>query len=313
MTIFVGHSVNIHPDGAGSAVLLGGITQMSEDIQTEINSEEVAGSPYALNTTIKSQKPSMKFSTRDIKKAIDTFGLLGLTIAGATNPGLEMWKAFIEAGVTKSGSFHKKTRMPAGRAVIRKLMINHQDDAQADCEAMSTYDGTNLPFIPSAANQALPGTPADPARHTLYNVTFGGVAIPGVTSIDIDFGLTIDMISADSDIYDTYLLLSKIQPTLTIKTLRPGLFLTSSGVPLSGLAGTHANTKIQLRKRATGTTPFVADATTEHISITTAGILTIETAFNSSAFKRGEITYKITSRFDGTNTPLVFNTATAIT
>lgn len=309
--LFVGHSVNVHPDGA-SAVLLGGITSMSEDIATEINSEETAGSPYALNTTVKSQKPSMKFTTRDLKKAIDTFGFIGLAIVGATNPGLELWKQFIENGVAKTGNHHKRTRMPNGRAVIRKITINHQDDAQADCEAMATFDGTNLPFIPSAANQALPGTPADPQRHTLYNMTFGGVAIGGIQSIDIDFGLTIDMIASNSDVWDTQLLLSKIQPVITINTIQTGQFLASGGVPLAGLNGTHANTKIQLRKRAIGATPFISDATAEHISITTAGILTIETAFNSQAYKRGEITYKITSRFDGTNAPLVFNTATAI-
>jgi hypothetical protein len=311
MTIYTGHSVKIHPDGA-TAVLVGGITQMDADVGTEINSEEVAGSPYALNTTIKSVKPKLMFSSRDLKKLIDACGLIGLTIKGATNPGVEMWQALIENGVVKSGSFHKKIMMPEGRLMIRKISCSHQEDAQIDMEAAAIFDGTNLPFIPSASNLALPGTPADPQRHTLHSVTFGGVSIPCVQSLDIDFGLTLDSFGCDSDIYDTHLLLSKIQPMISLKTLRPGQFLASGGVPLAGLVGTHANTTIKLRKRATGATPFVADATAEHIVITTNGLLTIDKAFSASGNKRGEIAYKITTRFDGTNVPLIFSTASAL-
>lgn len=311
MSIFVPHSVNFHVDSA-SAILIGGITSENAGIATEINSEEVAGSPYALNSTVKSQKPTIGFSTRDLKKAIDICGLIGASIKGATNPGLELWLAQIADGVVMSGTNHKKLQMRNGRLVIRRLSASHQDDAQVDLEAMSIFDGTNAPLIPSTASLALPGVPADPARHTLKDVTFGGVSITGIQSVDIDFGLTIDMLSYASEVYDMALLLSKIQPSITIRTLHPNQFLPTGAVPLAGLAGTHANTTIRLRKRATGATPFVADATAEHIVITTAGLLTCETPFQSSAFKRGEITYKITTRFDGTNVPLIFNTASAL-
>jgi hypothetical protein len=99
---------------------------------------------------------------------------------------------------------------------------------------------------------------------------------------------------------------------ITFKTLNTDLFLTSGGVPLLGLTGTQANTTIKLRKRLTGAAPFVADATAEHISINTAGILSIDKAFSSSGNKRGEIAYKLTTRFDGTNVPLVFSTTATL-
>lgn len=311
MAIYTGHSVNVFPDGAGSAVLIGGITQMDADVMTDINSEEVAGSPYALNTTIKAVKPKLSFSTRDVAKSITTCGLIGLTIAGTTNPGVEMYSAQMLNGVLRSGSTHRKIRMPAGRLMIRKISCSHQEDAQADLEAVSIYDGTNLPFIPTGS-VALPGTPADPARYTLASVSIGGVAIPCVQSLDIDFGLTLDTMGCDSDIYDTHLLLSKIQPIITFKTIMTDLFLTSGGVPLLGLTGTQVNSIIKLRKRLTGASPFVADGTAEHISINTAGILSIDKAFSSSGNKRGEIAYKITTRFDGTNVPLVFSTTATL-
>jgi len=311
MTIYTGHSVNVFPDGAGSAVLFGGITQMDAEIAPEINSEEVAGSPYALNTTLKAIKPKMTFSTRDVAKAISTCGLIGLGIAGSTNPGVEMFSAQMLNGVLRSGSVHRKIRMASGRLMIRKLSCSHQEDAQADLEAMAIWDGTNLPFIPTDA-VALPGTPADPARYTLASLNFGGVDIPCLQQLDIDFGLTLESFGCDSDIYDTHLLLSKIQPLITFTTLQTDQFLASGGVPLQGLAGTHANTIIKLRKRATGATPFVADATAEHISITTAGLLTLEKAFGATGNKRGETTYRITSRFDGTNVPLIFSTTATL-
>lgn len=312
MSLFVGHSINIHPDAAGSAVLLGGITQMDADIATEVNQEEVAGSPYALNATVKSQKPKIMASTRDVKKGLDTIGALGLTILGATNPGLVFWQAFIENGIVKTGSFHKSIRMPTGRIICRKLSCSHQEDAQLDVEAMAIYDGTNLPFIPSTAAQALPGVPADAARYTLHSLTIGGVAITKLLSLDIDFGINLESLGADSDVWDTQLLLSAMKPVITFRTGNTGQFLTSGGVPLAGLSGTHANTTIKLRKRATGATPFVADATAEHISITTAGLLTIDKAFSGSGFKRGEAAYKINSRFDGTNVPLIFSTVAVL-
>lgn len=309
--LYTAHSVNVYPDGAGAAVLIGGITDMSEDIATEVNSEETAGSYYAQNSNVKSQKPRLTFGTRDLKKAIDTIGLLGLSILGATNPGLEFWKAQMLNGVVKSGSSHRKVTMKNGRLMIRKISIAHQDDAKVECEAMPIYDGTNYPLIP-AEGSALPGTPSDPARHTLGTLSIGGVSIDLVQNLEIDFGITLDALGGDSDVWDTQLLLSKVQPTITFTTLGPGLFLTSGGIPLPGLAGTQANSVIKLRKRANGATPFVADATEEHISINTAGILTIEKAFGSTLFKRGEMVYKFTSRFDGTNAPLVFDTTAAM-
>lgn len=311
MAIYTAHSVNVHPDGAGDAVLIGGITQMDADIGTEITSEEVAGSPYALNTTIKSVKPKFSFSTRDITKSIATCGLVGLNILGTTNPGVEMFSAQMLNGVIRSGSTHRKVRMSTGRLVIRKISVSHQEDAQADLEAVSLWDGTNLPFVPTGS-LALPGTPADPGRFTLASVSVGGVAIPGVQSLDIDFGITLDMFGGDSNVFDTDMLLSKIQPIITLKTMHTDLFAVSGGVPLLGLTGTQANTIIKLRKRLTGASPFVANATAEHISITTAGILSIEKAFSASGFKRGEIDYKLTTRFDGTNVPLVFSTTATL-
>jgi hypothetical protein len=313
MSIFTAHSVNVQPDGAGTAVLIGGITQVDVDVAPEINSEEVAGSPYALNTTLKAIKPKITFSTRDVVKAITTCGLIGLTIKGTTNVGLEVYQAFQENGVTKAGSVHKKIRMPEGRLMIRKLSVTHQEDMQADLEAVAIYDGTNLPLIPSAATIPLPGTPADPARYTLHSLNFGGVDFPCIQSMDVDFGLNLETFGCSSDIYDTHLLMSKIQPMISFKTLRPGQFLTTGGVALFGLAGTHANTIIKFRKRATGASAFVADATAEHISITTAGLLTIDKAFQASGNKRGEIGFKITSRFDGTNVPLVLSTTATLT
>lgn len=312
MSIYTAHSVNVFPDGAGAAVLFGGITQVDVPIAPEINSEEVAGSPYALNSTLKAIKPKITFSTRDVAKAITTCGLIGLTIKGATNVGVEVYQAFQENGVTKVGSFHKKIRMPEGRLMIRKLSVTHQEDLQADMEAAAIYDGTNLPLIPSAASIALPGTPADPARYTLHSINFGGLAFESIQSLDVDFGVTLDMFGGSSDIYDTHLLMSKIQPMISFKTLRPGQFLTSGGVPLTGLVGTHANTIIKLRKRATGASAFVADATAEHISITTAGLLTIDQAFSASGNKRGDSAFKITCRYDGTNVPLVFSTTATL-
>lgn len=310
-TIYTGHSVSVRSDADGAQVIMGGITQMDVDVGSNVDQEVTAGSPYALNTLLTSQKPKITYSTRDTAKALSLCGLIGKTITGTTNEGLSLWQTQIADGVAMSGSNHRKIRMPYGRLLIRKMSCQNQGDFITDLEAMPLWDTTNQPLIP-LGGLALPGTPADPQRHTLYSVTIGSLVFTCLQNIDIDFGVNADMFSCDSDLWDTHLHLSEIKPVISFKTLRLDDF-ASARVKLTGLVGTHANTTFKFRKRSPSSgTGFVADATAEHISVTTNGLLTIDKAHSSSANKRGEMALKINCAFDGTNVPLIFSTTATL-
>lgn len=304
MTLYTGHIVRVHPDGASSAVDFGAITSFSAPLGIQLLNEVTAGSPYAGQVNIQSADPRFTFSTRDIRKAIATFGFLGLRIAGATNPGVVAYAAQLDNGVIRSGNNHRSMRMRSGRAFLRRISVSNREDAQADCEVMSLYDGANLPVIP-ADGVSLPVVPSDPARYTISSVTIAGINIPCVQSIDIDNGLNITMDSCSSNPYNEHLSIESVQPTITIRTLNAALFKAAGGIPLTGLNGVHADTIINLRKRSASSI-FVDDAEGEHIVITAAGMLTIDDAFNASNNRRGEITFRLTCKFDGTNTPIIY-------
>src|SRR5207244_731271 len=85
----------------------------------------------------------------------------------------------------------------------------------------------------------------------------------------------------------------------------------STVIPLTGLNIGHTATAIYLRKRAAGGT-FTADATAEHIKFTAAGMPIVE-GFDGSGNALDDVTVHFPLKFDGTNNPIVINTASAIT
>jgi len=310
--LYVGHSVSLRNDGDASAVIFGGITQMDIPLSTEITNEVTAGSYFARNTNIKSIKPKITFASRDVAKVLDNIPLLGKTIDGDTNDGFCLWMSQLENGETMSGSNHRKIRMRKGRIIATQASCNHQDDLSISCEAMAIWDKTNNPIIPTGG-LALPGAAADPDRFTLHSATVGGVAFECLQSVSVNFGVTVEMFGCDSDIYDTHLQVTEIKPEITFTTLQPSQFATSGGVDLTGLLGTHANTVFYFRKRSQGGDSAFEDlADTVHLSSTASGILTIDKAFGSSGNKRGESGYKLTCSYDGTNNPIIWDTAVAI-
>ena len=86
----------------------------------------------------------------------------------------------------------------------------------------------------------------------------------------------------------------------------------SAKIPLTGLKVTHANTAFYLRKRAIGST-FVANGTAQHIKFTAEGLATIDNAMQVSGDEPSSTTLTMPLHYDGTNAPLVIDTASAIT
>lgn len=311
MTHYANHSISIQDNADTSASIVGSITQTSLPIDNEVLKDQTGGRVYPEQITIASQKPRMTFNTFDLPKIIDGLGLIGRLLQdGSGKPGLALYQAKYNNGSVATGSVHRRLRFARSHARINRISVSHRQDAQAECEAVALWDGTNDP-VQIEATQALPTLPSSPGRWTIGGLTVGGIAIGCKTQVDIDFGIQVDAFSCDSSVWDDHFHINQIAPMITVTSLDPTNF-ASAAVLLKGLIGTQANSTLYLKKRTASQASFVADATTEHIKITFAGVILPTDAHNASANQKAQSTFRIETAWDGTNAPLVFTTASAI-
>lgn len=314
--------------------LLGAITEVDDAYESTVRGEPRSGEVLARFMSLISQKARVGFSTEALKVLLDTvtttdngIPLKYSNIAAAVwASGLRLyWQDYASGGSRKGASSHIQDKVNAGIICLRRLTCQHQGDAVAQVEAICGWDGTN-DMIARTFGVTLPAAPADDARYTLIDDVagagvnkVGNIVIPQLKSMEIDFGFGIDREGSGSDIQDKFVFLKTVQPTITLRSIDPTLF-ASAKIPVGGINCTHANTKLYLRKRAAGGS-FVANGTTDHISVTADGMATLGQIGRGSGQDASEIVLMIQCRMagnptgapDSTNAPLIFNTATAIT
>lgn len=314
MTHYTNHTIEIQDTADGSATILGSLTNVSAPNDSDVQYSETGGRYYPEHVSVAAIMPKMSASSFDLPKVIDYLGLPGAMLVEALGPpvkvGLAIYQAKYNDAELASGSVHRRLRFPKAYLMARRISVSHRNDAQIDIEGVAIYDGTNNPVL-IETSQPLPTLPSSPGRWTIGDISVGGVSIGCNVQVDIDFGVTATAFGCDSDTFDTKLNLDSIQPKITITSLDPENFAAAK-VPLLGLAGTHANTIIKLRKRNNGTAGFVDDATTVHITITADGILLVDDAHNATGNQRAQTTMTMHCKWDGTNAPFVFDTAAAL-
>ena len=89
-------------------------------------------------------------------------------------------------------------------------------------------------------------------------------------------------------------------------------WFSDSAIPLLGLKITKANTAFYLRKRDLGGT-FVADNVAEHVKFQGSALATNDSVVQVTGQDASGITLNIQFYYDGTNAPLVIDTASVIT
>jgi hypothetical protein len=312
MAVTLRHSIYaVQIDPSGTPVVLGAIGGSNIRTGTELRSDVTSGQVYPTHQAIVAQKPGLDFSTHALQDALDVIGLTGKALTTA-NGGINCFGyKHAEGGGRASGSAHRKYAFNEGLLVPRRISCDHQQDAVLAVDGLITYDGTNEP-IAITDSSAVPSGVTDNERFTIGPITIGGVTIPQVKSFEVDFGLQAETEGADSDRWDTFASIVQATPMITLRGINIE-WLKSNAVPLTGLVVTHANTSLYLRKRSTGSSGFVANATTQHIKITCDGLAYVEDAFTAEGDRPAETSIMIPCRYDGTNAPLVINTAIAIT
>lgn len=311
MAHYTNHSISIQDNADSSAVIIGSLTNVSAPNQQDIQYSETGGTYYPEHVSVASISPRSSFTSFDLPKLINKLGLIGATLTeGVGKPGFAIYQAKYNNSVISAGSTHRRLRYALSYAKINRLSVSHRQDANVECEAMAIYDESSAPVL-IETSQALPTLPSSPGRWTIGPATINSVPVNCITDLEVDFGVNATLFGCDSDIYDTHLNLDSIQPKIRFTVLDPEMF-GSSTVPLIGLASTHANCSIVLRKRLASQAGFVANATAEHIEITANGTLQVTEAHGASGNQRAQTTLELSCTWDGTNAPVIFDTAYAI-
>lgn len=292
------------------STLIGGIISQRVATGTEVQSEPTSGEVYPRFQAITAQKPTISFTTKAIAAVLNAIGLTGSNIGDLT-AGLSAYAYKHAVGGTRAGAGnHRKYNAKHGLIVPQTLSVSHQEDATLPYEAAVTYDGQNDPIV-ITDNANLPAGLTDVERFTLGPIQIENITLPECTSLELDFGITVETKGAGSEIWDTFSSIGEIKPVLTLRGIDVEWF-KSTNIPLAGKASSHANTTIYLRKRAQGQS-FIGDGTAEHIKLTMAGLAHIDPPFDASGSEPAETSLIMPLRYDGTNDPVVINTASAIT
>ena len=287
--------------------LICGITQQSLDTQSDLRAVSASGLVNPALASLIAQMPIGSFTTLHLDEAFTAIGINGVPIALAT-PLILYGQRHAAGGSRMGATSHKTWTIKTGMIVPRSLTCDHQGDATLQYDIVIAYDGTNVPIIP-AESASLAANPTNAERFTLGPMTVGGVALSDYRNLSIDFGIDVMQEGSESDIWPKHVSIREKRPSITIRGIDPDWFKTTAAVDMDGIAGTHANTTIYLRKRLTGGT-FAAGAA--HIKLTAAGVIVPTPAFDGSHGNAGETGLQIQTYHDGTNEPIVITTDQAL-
>lgn len=293
------------------ANFIGGVVSQAFTNAPTMQTEPTAGSIYPVQSSIQEIKAGFRFTAHNVSAALAVLGFLGVPLS-AQVPAELFEIQYGDDGFIVAGANHRKVTFSTGRAIWRTISVANRQDAQIEIEVFGlSPDGSANPAVFSEG-VAAPAA-VDDARHTIASATLGGIAMGCVTDLRIESGLTITPEGCKSDIFDTRMGVQSVVPKIMVTTLATQLVGSAAGkINLQGIAATHANTSIKLRKRVNKTGTFVADATAEHIAITADGMVVPIQPFQSSNNADGTSQFELTATFDGTNAPFLINAASAL-
>lgn len=290
---------------------IGGIVSVAFTNATQMQTEPTAGSIYPVQTSIQEIKTGFRFTSHNVSAALGVLGFLGIPLS-AQVPAELFEIQYGDDGFIVAGSNHRKIAFTTGRAIWRTISVANRQDAQIEIEVFGlSPDGSTNPAV-FTEGVAAPAA-VDDARHTIASATLAGIAMGCVTDLRIESGLTITPEGCKSDIFDTRMGVQSVVPKIQVTTLATQLVGSAAGkINLPGVAATHANTSIKLRKRVNKTGTFVADATAEHVAITADGMVVPVQPFQANNNADGSTQFELTATFDGTNAPFLINAASAL-
>jgi hypothetical protein len=292
------------------STLIGGITAHRIDPGLEMIGEAASDAVHASIVSLAGGAPSITCSTKSVLVALDAGIDLGGVDLAASSAILYAQKRL--QGGTRAGTLaHRSFTAAVGLIIPRTLSVDHQGDAVLSFDVIPVSADGSTVGIALAETVTLPTGADEDDRFTIGPITLGAVTIDQVKSWSLDYGVNALVEGGDSDLYPTHVSISNEHPVLTIRSSKTEHWKESGAIPSGGLACTHANSSIYLRKRASSGS-YIADGTTSHIKFTVDGLAVI-TDLDGTTGQRQDVGIRVRLRNDGSNAPIVTSTGVAIT
>jgi len=267
-----------------------------------------SGSIYDEGRSITQFAPVASVTSKAIAEVLSTIGVSGQCFVDAVgDPGVTVFgKNRGDCLTDVESNSHSSYVFANGLMYLGSLQADKGSDATLSFMIDAIFDGTNAPLVISHAATL-------PASLIKEQFEIGLCAISGIQfkpeSVTIDFGVQVAKPRPLAPtIYPDRIAVTKVVPVITFRGINPSK-IGGANIGLWDTA-THADTKIQLVKRLTGSS-YVASATTQHIAFTAFGLITVTSPFSASGQADATVDVRIECLYDGTNAPILFNTAAA--
>lgn len=261
---YVLHGINLGSGEFISQLSDGGVVPDLEEMMFRS-----AGQPGPGFRGARSAAPKFNFSSTQVNT------ILGLT--GAVSGGFA-WKDLTAGNtdlffkkitpygtrVADAATSHKRVRAAKAMLVVNRLRAGHRQDASVDATIHTNYDGTNLPVV-AAGSVALAGTSTADQAFGLGPIYLNGTVLGGEQDMDFSTGVVVEELHGASEPYTTLLAIREYNAEFTITCLDDATLETV--VPAQGLA---VSSFVAYLRKKTANGLYVANATTQHISLTAA-------------------------------------------
>ena len=289
-----------------NATVYTGITGQDVEQENEVRGEMSCGQPYPSFLSLVKQGVKFSGTSLAVGSLLGAISPVGAKIS-AVGPVYAYAQKIDADGTRATGDVHRSYSGAAGIIYPKSLTIDDKD-AKLTLEAIFTSDGTNHPLT-ITDSIPLPALGTDAERFGLGPCKLGGVSLPQVSSVEIDFGLKVerDRDQTKGIVWDEDTWIQAVEQKITIRGTKLTT-LAAASIPLTGKAATHANTEIYLRKRdADGI--YVAAGSAVHGKLTACGLAISDKPASQTQEKPGELSIVLTCRYDGTNAPILFTTS----
>jgi len=255
-----------------------------------------------------SQRPLMSITTTAVKRVLDMISMKGKAYTAAA---CNMYFGKKDAGgALVAGANHLQLDFNRSLWIPRTLRASQDGPAEIDVDIYAiSANGTASPLTVTNS-VSLPSLTAADQLFTLGPAKFNGGSLIGtLRELSLNFGISERLISGSGEEWPTFGSIDKYQPSVRLSCY--DLTQLASPLTVGGLAVSSATKAFLRAKSQEGGN--VADATTSHLSWTMTTLGTIDPGMIDES-DDGESMLNIdwTAGDDGTNDPLIYGSAVAI-
>ncbi len=236
-----------------------------------------AGHPSPLFAGVQGADPVVDFRTSQLATLLAECTSALNWAKGMTSGNIDLYYRPISAFGTRASltAGAKRFRFAKAFMYVKSITLGHQTQGSADVSLVGlSADGTTTPLAVTGSQTPETGSTASSAEHFgLGPVEINNVAIEGLQSAQIDFGLDLVVAGSNSGPFPTFVGVRSVAPVITLTGLSADAWVSYGlGTALTGLKlfGRKVNAD------TAGGAAYVADATAAHLlfSGSAAGVAT---------------------------------------